>query len=54
MPIWLRKFNISRINEHLKKEEEAIKEARGESDIGDKDSPLGPNIPSSNIYNFDK
>ena len=54
MPIWLRKFNISRINEHLKKEEEAVQKARGESNIGDKDSPLGPNISPPSVYNFNK
>ena len=54
MPIWLRKFNISRINEHLEKEQKAIDEARGQSNIGDNNPVFGPNIPSSNTYNFNK
>ena len=54
MPIWLRKFNISRINEHLEKEQKAIQEARGESNIGDKNPVFGPNVPASNTYNFNK
>ena len=54
MPIWLRKFNIHRINEHLEKEQKAIEEARGQSNIGDNNPILGPNIPSSNTYNFNK
>jgi len=54
MPIWLRKFNISRINEHLEKEQKAIREARGESDIGDNNPVFGPNVPASNTYNFNK
>ena len=54
MPIWLRKFNISRINEHLKKEEESIKKSRGESNIGDKDPVFGPNVSPSSTFNFNK
>ena len=46
MPIWLRKFNISRINEYLEKEQKAIDEARGQSNIGDNNPVFGPNIPS--------
>tara|TARA_Y100000361_G_scaffold131867_1_gene128858 strand:+ start:706 stop:870 length:165 start_codon:yes stop_codon:yes gene_type:complete len=54
MPIWLRKFNIHRINEHLEKEQKAIEEARGQSNIGDNSPAFGPNIPASNTYNFNK
>ena len=54
MPIWLRKFNIHRINEHLEKEQKAIEESRGQSNIGDNNPVFGPNIPSSNTYNFNK
>jgi hypothetical protein len=52
MPIWLRKFNIHRINEHLKKEEDAAQKARGESNIGDNNQIQRPNISPSSTYNF--
>ena len=53
MPIWLRKFNIHRINEHLKKEEDAAQKARGESNIGDGEISR-PNIDTSSQFYFNK
>ncbi len=52
MPIWLRKFNIHRINEHLKKEEDAAQKARGESNIGDNNQVQRPNVSPASTYNF--
>ena len=48
MPIWLRKFNINRINEFLKKQE---KENSQQSNIGD-DKIHKPGINPSSTYNF--
>jgi len=51
MPIWLRKFHIQSINEHIKKENESIKKAKGQSEMGD-GKLARPNINPSSTYNF--
>ena len=52
MPIWLRKFNILQINKYNKKQEEEIKKARGESNMGDDNKIHRPGINPSSVYNF--
>ena len=53
MPIWLRSFHISLINETHKKQNEEIEKAkRGQKSIS---NPVkGPNVNPSSIYNFKK
>ena len=51
MPIWLRKFHIQSINEHIKKENEKIEKAKGQSQMGD-GKIARPNINPSSTYNF--
>jgi|TARA_Y100000361_G_scaffold153670_1_gene176127 hypothetical protein len=48
MPIWLRKFNINRINEFLKKQDKEISQ---KSNMGD-DKIFKPGINPSSTYNF--
>jgi len=51
MPIWMRRFHISKINEHNKKQNEEIeKSQKGQSPHSNK--PMGPNINPSSTYNF--
>jgi len=51
MPIWMRRFHISKINEHNKKQNEEIEKAqKGQSPQSNK--PMGPNINPSSTYNF--
>jgi hypothetical protein len=51
MPIWMRRFHISKINEHNKKQNEEIEKAqKGQSPSSNK--PMGPNINPSSTYNF--
>ena len=52
MPIWLRKFNIQQINKFNKKQEEEIKKARGESNMGYDNKIHRPGISPSSTYNF--
>ena len=64
MPIWMRNFHISRISEHIKKQNEEQEKAQGRSNIGDEQaksegkSQMGdgqvhrPNIKPSSQYNF--
>jgi len=53
MPIWMRKFHISKINDFHKKQDAEIKKAQGQSEVGD-GQLKGPNITSPSIYNFNK
>jgi hypothetical protein len=53
MPIWLRKFHISQINKFHKKQDEEMKKAQGQSDMGD-GKIKRPNINPSSVYNFNK
>jgi isopentenyl phosphate kinase len=51
MPIWMRRFHISKINEHNKKQNEEIEKAqKGTSPASNR--PTGPNINPSSTYNF--
>jgi len=53
MPIWMRTFHINKISEWNKKQNEEMKKAQGESEIGDKQIHR-PNINPSSTYNFNK
>jgi hypothetical protein len=51
MPIWMRRFHIEKINEHIKKQNEAQEKAqKGQSAPSNR--PVGPNIKPSSVYNF--
>ena len=51
MPIWMRRFHIEKINEYIKKQNEAQEKAqKGQSAPSNK--PVGPNIKPSSVYNF--
>ena len=52
MPIWLRRFHITKISEHNEKQNEEISKAQGNEQIGDNKSISSPNINPSNVYNF--
>ena len=52
MPIWLRRFHIHQISEWNKKQNEEIRKAQGNDQIGDNKSISRPNINPSNVYNF--
>ena len=55
MPVWLRRFHIQKINEHVKEENEAMEKANG--NVSNSNSPntvKGPNISPSSNYNFKK
>tara|TARA_B100000282_G_scaffold202613_1_gene148539 strand:+ start:194 stop:352 length:159 start_codon:yes stop_codon:yes gene_type:complete len=52
MPIWLRRFHITKISEHNEKQNEEIRKAQGNEQIGDNKSISRPNINPSNVYNF--
>jgi hypothetical protein len=51
MPIWMRKFHISRINEHIKAQNDAQEKSEGKSQMGS-DRPMGPNVSKASTYNF--
>ena len=51
MPIWRRKYHISRINEHVKKQNAEHEKAQGKSQMGD-GKIHRPNINPSNSYNY--
>ena len=51
MPIWMRKFHISRINEHIKKQNDEQEKAQGKSQMGD-GKVQRPNIKPSSTYNY--
>ena len=51
MPIWMRRFHIEKINEHVKKQNEEIEKSKqGSSPPSNK--PMGPNVNPSSTYNF--
>ena len=52
MPIWLRRFHIHQISEWNKKQNEEIRKAQGNEQIGDSNKIHRPNISPSNTYNF--
>ena len=52
MPIWLRRFHITKISEHNEKQNEEIRKAQGNEQMGDDKKIQGPNISPNNIYNF--
>ena len=52
MPTWLRRFHIQKINEFLKKQDEEVRKAQGNEQIGDDKKVHRPNIQPSSTYNF--
>ena len=52
MPTWLRRFHIQKINEHIEKENEEMRKAQGNEQMGDDKKIQGPNISPNNVYNF--
>ena len=52
MPVWLRRFHIHQISEWNKKQNEEIRKAQGNEQIGDSNKIHKPNINPSNTYNF--
>ena len=52
MPIWLRRFHIQKISEHNEKQNEEMRKAQGNEQIGDDKQIHRPNISPSNTYNF--
>ena len=53
MPIWLRGFHISKINEHHKKQNDEIEKAKRKGNQSSKGIQT-PNINPSSTYNFKK
>ncbi len=52
MPVWLRKFHIQKINEHIEHQNEEQRKAQGNEQMGDDKKIHGPNINPNNVYNF--
>ena len=52
MPIWLRRFHITKINEFIEKQNEETRKAQGNEQIGDEKRIHKPNINPNNVYNF--
>ena len=52
MPVWLRRFHITKINEHVEKQNKEQRKAQGNEQVGDDNKVLGPNINPSSTYNF--
>jgi len=52
MPIWMRRFHISKISEHNEKQNKEMRKAQGNEQMGDDKKVYGPNISPSNTYNF--
>tara|TARA_R110002020_G_scaffold67775_7_gene177781 strand:- start:390 stop:593 length:204 start_codon:yes stop_codon:yes gene_type:complete len=52
MPVWLRRFHITKINEHVEKQNKEQRKAQGNEQVGDDKQVLGPNINPSSTYNF--
>ena len=44
MPVWLRRFHITKINEHVEKQNQEQRKAQGNEQVGDDKKVLGPNI----------
>ena len=53
MPIWLRRFHIHKINEHLKKKQEEEEKASKQY-APPSNKVAGPNVSPSSTYNFKK
>ena len=51
MPIWLRRFHISRINDYVKKRNEEI-EKNNKGQTTDSKQISRPNVNPSSTYNF--
>ena len=51
MPIWLRKFSISKINEHNKEQNDEIEKSKKGS-TPNKNQVYRPNVSPGNTYNF--
>tara|TARA_Y100001963_G_C6560460_1_gene344056 strand:- start:33 stop:236 length:204 start_codon:yes stop_codon:yes gene_type:complete len=52
MPIWLRQFHISKINEFIEKQNEEQRKANKQEQMGDSNTIHRPNINPNNVYNF--
>ena len=52
MPTWLRRFHISKINEHIENENEEMRKSQGSEQMGDDNKIQGPNVSPNNVYNF--
>ncbi len=52
MPIWLRRFHITKINEFIEKQNEEQRKAQGDEQMGDSKTVHRPNINPNNTYNF--
>ena len=52
MPIWLRRFHITKINDFIEKQNEEQRKAEGNEQIGDDNKIYRPNVSPSNTYNF--
>ena len=51
----MRRFHINKINEHVKKENEQMEKAQGNStNPNPSDITRGPNVTPSSTYNFKK
>jgi len=51
MPIWLRRFNIQKINEVIKKQNEEVEKAQ-KGNSPNATEIAKPNIPNKSSYNF--
>tara|TARA_B100001063_G_C16669748_1_gene505679 strand:+ start:845 stop:1048 length:204 start_codon:yes stop_codon:yes gene_type:complete len=52
MPIWLRRFHITKINEFIEKQNEEQRKAQGDQQMGDSRTIQRPNVSPNNTYNF--
>ena len=52
MPIWLRQYHITKINDVHKKQDDERKRIEGKQQMGDDKKVYRPNIDPSNTYNF--
>ena len=52
MPIWLRQYHITTINDVHKKQDDERKRIEGKQQMGDDKKVYRPNIDPSNTYNF--
>jgi len=55
MPVWLRRFNLQKINEFVKKENEAVKKAQQQNTSPTSNEVSRPNIKTDkSSYSFKK
>tara|TARA_R110001592_G_scaffold140334_2_gene361286 strand:+ start:1085 stop:1312 length:228 start_codon:yes stop_codon:yes gene_type:complete len=52
MPVWMRTFHIDRINQHNRKQEEAMEKQRGQSELDENKRIQRPNIKPSSTFNI--